>query len=165
MNKKNGIVLLGLLLSVSLAWAQAQNLDSADTKIILERRGCFGTCPAYKLTIYPDGKINFLGKEYVKAMGPHVKRISSDKLALIWRELENTKFFDLDGKYDCEDVTDQATTITTVIKDGSIKQIVHYQGCMSANKKELSALTKLEDKIDKLAGIDDWLLYEKRKKK
>lgn len=161
MNKKTKIFLVGFLLSVSLSFAEEQKTVPADTKILLERTMCFGTCPVYTLTIYADGKVEFSGEKFVNAVGQHVKKISQEKVASILTEADSINFFELNGTYDCFDSTDSPTAKITITKEGKTKQIVHYHGCESANKKELAALTQLEDKIDELAEIADWLKYER----
>jgi len=158
MQKQILIILLGLFLAVPFSFADDQKKAPPDTKILLERTACFGFCPIYKLTIYGDGKIEFDGKNYVNAIGHHVKTISPEKVAMMLTELES---INLKGKYDCYDATDNPTAIITVTREGKTKQIVHYHGCLSADAKELAALTKLENKIDELAEIADWLKYEK----
>ncbi len=160
MNRKIVIFLFGFFLSVSLSFAAEQKIAPADTKVVLERTACFGTCPVYKLTMYADGKIEFFGDSYVNAVGNHIKTISQEKVALILAEANSVNFFGLDGKYDCYDATDNPTAIITITNEGKTKRIVHYHGCRSANEKELAALTKLENRIDELAEIDDWLKYD-----
>jgi hypothetical protein len=160
MHKKLLIALIGFLLSASSSLAEEQKTVPPDTIIALERTMCYGTCPEYKLTIYADGKIEFDGKNYVKAIGHYVKTISLEKVAMILTEVESINFFELNGDYACMGWTDMPTAITTVKKEGATKQIRHYHGCESANKEELTALTELENKIDELAEISDWLKYE-----
>lgn len=151
------IFLVGFILSVSLSFAEEQKAVPADTKVLLERTMCYGTCPVYKLTIYADGKVEFSGERFVNAIGSHVKTISQEKVALMLTEADSINFFKLNGKYDCYEQTDQPIVEITITKEGNTKKVVHDHGCLSTNKKELAALTKLEDKIDELAEITDWL--------
>lgn len=157
---KTAIFLVGFILLVSLSFAEEQKAVPSDTKILLERTICFGTCPVYKLTIYADGKVEFSGEKFVNAIGQHVKTISQEKVASILAEADNINFFELNGEYDCYEVTDHPTAEITITKESKTKKIVHYHGCRSTNEKELTALTKLEDKIDELAEIADWLKYD-----
>ena len=57
-------------------WAQTvipQDIPQ-DLKITLERAGCFGFCPDYKLTITADGAVVFEGGNGVKQVGAMRKR-------------------------------------------------------------------------------------------
>ena len=121
MNKKIVIFLVGFFFSASLSVAEEQKTVPADTKILLERTVCNGTCPVYKLTIYSDGKIEFFGEEFVNAIGQHVKTISQEKVALILTEVDSTNFFELNGKYDCFDWTDSSTAKITITKEGKTR--------------------------------------------
>ena len=160
MNKKTMIFLFGIFLLPSLSFAGQRWVVPPNTKIILERTRCFGLCPAYKLTVYADGKVEFFGDKFVSAMGQHAKTISQDKVGLMLGEVWNINFFELNGRYDCYDDIDGPTVKIAITKDSRTKEIVHYHGCESADKEELTALTKFEDKIDELAEVADWKKYD-----
>ena len=162
MNKKMIIFLLGFLVLASLSFAEKRRMVvPANSKIILERTRCYGLCPAYKLTIYADGKVEFFGDKFVGAKGSHAKTISQKNVEFMFTEVYNANFFDLNGRYDCFEGSDNPTVKIAVTKGKRAKEIVHYLGCKSADKEELAALTTLEDKIDELAEIADWKKYDK----
>ena len=41
---------------------------------------CFGTCPVYSLTVFPDGRAVFEGKQYARYRGRHLARVGGDTL-------------------------------------------------------------------------------------
>jgi len=44
--------------------------DDITTLVVrLQRTRCYGICPAYKLTIHGDGKVEYEGLKYVKETG------------------------------------------------------------------------------------------------
>src|SRR5262245_11228646 len=49
-----------------------------DLIIVLERDVCFGTCPAYKLTITANGAVEFEGRHFVKKKGIERATISRE---------------------------------------------------------------------------------------
>src|SRR3954471_8041193 len=49
----------------------------------LERGVCYGTCPAYKLTVYRDGKVEYVGKNYVKKIGKAGGTLTDAQLAAL----------------------------------------------------------------------------------
>ncbi|MGI8670256.1 MAG: hypothetical protein ACR2J3_10500, partial [Aridibacter sp.] len=65
-------------------------------------------------------------------------------------------------KYDtenCYQVTDNPSAITSIQINGEKKSIDHYHGCREGDddfEKELSKLTKLENKIDEIVGTKRW---------
>jgi hypothetical protein len=146
-------------MSASVACA-AEGIIPPPAKIILERTRCFGICPAYKVTIQADGKVEFVGEKFVNAIGLQQKTISSKKVALMVDAADNINFFDLKGNYDCLEGANYTTVTLTISRYGDTRKIVHYHGCQSANKEELAALTQLEDKIDELSEIAEWKKFD-----
>ena len=68
--------MVGAILLLSLAVSGQAQTPPNDTKIMLERWGCFGTCPVYKLSISGDGSVVYQGKAYVSSRGVHKGRVS-----------------------------------------------------------------------------------------
>lgn len=154
-------VVLSLLVPCAFADSSAPYPGEAGPIIILKRIGCHGPCPDYTVQIYADGKVEFEGRVFVKAMGLHVKTLPQEKVAAMLAEVEKSNFFELNGDYACYSRTDSPWYTITVTQDGRTKTIKHYEGCDSADKEGLAALNQLEDRIDELAGIADWLKYDK----
>jgi hypothetical protein len=115
----------GAILLLSLAVSGQAQTPTNDTKITLERWGCFGTCPVYKLSISGDGSVVYQGKAYVNSEGIHKSRISrSDAQTLIQRFLD-LKFFDMsDGGI----VVDLPVRVLSVTVNGRHKEL--REGCM-----------------------------------
>lgn len=49
----------------------------------LSQGACFGTCPVYTLTVYPDGRAVYAGKQYTLHRGAHLGRVGGDTLAAV----------------------------------------------------------------------------------
>lgn len=154
-------VLAVLFVRASFSYADVTAKVPADLRVQMERTECFGTCPAYKLTVSADGTVAFDGDKYVTGIGRHVKTVPPENVARMWDALESARFFQLNGDYSCRDMTDMPSAIVTVTADGKTKEIVHYHGCSSAPARELYALQKLEDTIDRLADVAGWLKYDR----
>jgi len=129
--------------------------------ITLERTGCYGTCPIYKLKIYDDGKVEYEGTEFVKRKGKAESRITTDALQDLAREFEKIDYFKLDDNYggesrNCpESWTDYPTAITSLNWKDQKKTVRHYHGCRGS--AVLEQLTALEDKIDKTVNTKRWI--------
>ncbi len=134
-----------------------------DLLVTLERKGCYGTCPIYILTVKADGSVLFEGKGFTKIVGKAEAKISKDKIEELIKEFENADYFNLNGKYDsknCYQVTDNPSAITSIQINGKQKSVDHYYGCEQGSadfEKELSKLTKLENKIDEIVETKRWI--------
>jgi hypothetical protein len=131
-----------------------------DLVIILERGVCYGTCPAYKVTITADGSVEFEGRYYVKKKGIIRTTISREQLKLLVAEIERAKYFTLQDRYvDKEDgcvtvLTDHPLINISITIKGKTKSIAHYHGC--DGPRVLEQLTALEDKIDEVINASQW---------
>lgn len=123
----------------------------ANTIIVLQRNGCYGTCPIYKLTIYGDGKVVYEGKNFVKEKGSKTTNISQDEVARLVSRFNDTHYFSLNDKYDS--AVDTPWTVTSITIDGKIKSVSHIAGDRDAPRE----LTELEDMIDVVAKSEQWV--------
>jgi hypothetical protein len=131
-----------------------------DLVIIIERGICFGTCPAYKLTISANGSVEFEGRHYVKKKGVVRATISREQLKHLVAEFEKAEYFTLQDRYvDKEDGcaavrTDAPTVNTSITIAGETKSVKHYHGC--EGPPALERLTALENKIDEVVNASQW---------
>jgi hypothetical protein len=167
MNSKFGVtILLALLITLgcnrdprSTATAPTEEIPE-DLVISLERGICFGTCPAYKVTISASGSVEFEGRYYVKKKGIVRTAISREQLKLLIAEIESAKYFTLQGRYvDKEDgcvtiLADHPTVNISITIAGKTKSIEHYHGCKGP--LALEQLTALESKIDEVTNASQW---------
>ena len=72
--------MVGAMLLLGLAVSGQAQTPANDTKITLERWGCFGTCPAYTLSISGEGSVVYQGKAYVTSRGVHKGRVSQSNV-------------------------------------------------------------------------------------
>jgi cellulose synthase/poly-beta-1,6-N-acetylglucosamine synthase-like glycosyltransferase len=140
----------------------ALSLSLASLPVItLERTTCFGTCPAYKVSIFGDGLVLFEGKEFVKTKGDADGRITKDELQQLVREFEKIDYLKLYDRYGddektCpESWTDYPSAITSLNSNGKQKTVHHYLGCRGLTI--LDQLTALENKIDEVVNTKRWI--------
>jgi hypothetical protein len=132
----------------------ASTIDS-DTRVMLERTECYGSCPVYSLSIAGDGTIAYFGKKYVNVKGPASKQVSiSDVQALVDQMLQ-AEYFNLSVPEDCPEglSTDAPGATTSLTLHGRTHTVDHYYG----NACAPGGLRPLEDAIDTLAGSATWL--------
>lgn len=112
------------------------SLSDADLKTItvrFQRVGCFGTCPAYSITIHGDGRVEFNGKSHVKEIGAREGRIELDKIRALASDFAKTKFLAIPEDYSpskCKGpfCTDMATAVTQLTVKGITHHVSHYYG-------------------------------------
>src|SRR5215468_9020364 len=111
-----------------------QNIPQ-DLMITLERRGCFGICPVYKLTIAADGAVVFEGRRFVKeARATKKSAINREQLKELLAEVDRVKFFleddySSDSRVCNEGMDDSQATITSIRINGKSKTVSHFDGC------------------------------------
>ncbi|HEV2837056.1 MAG TPA: DUF6438 domain-containing protein [Pyrinomonadaceae bacterium] len=129
--------------------------------ITLQRTGCFGDCPIYKVAIYDDGRVAYEGVEFVKRKGQAKGQITTEALQELVREFEKIDYFNLEDNYGgdsrlCpESWTDYPSATTSLNWKDKKKTVRHYHGCRGSAL--LDQLTALEDKIDKAVNTKRWI--------
>jgi hypothetical protein len=128
--------------------------SKSETLITIERTACFGSCPIYSAEIYSDGTVIYKGKDFVKIEGEKRYKIPQVRIKMLIEEFQKANYFSLKDKYETDEngmiITDQPTTITSIVLNGKQKKVVNYYGA----PKELE---KLENKIDDLADLLDYV--------
>lgn len=126
--------------------------DLRDVEISLERTVCFGTCPAYRVTVYGDGMVVFKGDVSTRIRGFKIDKIGEDKVRQLLGEFDKADFFALKD-YTEHKVTDNPSAITSIKMPGKSKTVNHYFGDDSAPQK----LIHLEEKIDEILNTAQWV--------
>lgn len=127
-----------------------------DTLIQMERTLCYGTCPAYELTIYGSGKVVFEGKEFTAHKGTAEGEMSREKLSKLLRLIKEINFMQIPSNPECESrMTDHPSVFLTVEIGNERNNITHYLGCKGFEHEE--ELYKLETAIDSLSGAKRWI--------
>ena len=131
----------------------------AVTRVTLERKPCFGTCPVYRVSVAEDGAVAFEGVRHVDSVGSFTGRIAAERVAALARLFEDHDYFTLDDKYaygeaNCAQYgTDAPTVITSVTIGDRTKRVEHDLGCAGVPKR----LSDLESGIDEIVGTSRWI--------
>jgi Domain of unknown function (DUF6438) len=142
--------------------AQAPILDSLSDDelkaivIRMERTHCYGSCPAYTLTIHGDGRVEYVSKENKEDAPPKQGTIAPSVVKKLVAEFANAKFLSLPDylleKCTCRQCTDLPSAITEINVQGTTHRVRHDYGCGCAPK----ILFELESAIDKAANAEQW---------
>ena len=132
----------------------AAPLDS----VVLERTGCLGPCPLYRVAIDSSNIAHFLSldpddsgrSESGPALPNALQHIFQLTMMIGFKALPDTiENSPLCGPF----ATDFPTAITGIYGRAITKQVVDYKGC----RWTPGALTVLEDSIDALAASSRWV--------
>ena len=129
--------------------------EKIDATISMEKTPCYGRCPNYAITIYGDGKAEFLGKRFVDSIGTFEKYFSIEDVKSLVKAFEEANFFGLQDEYTAR-VSDMSTVYVSFTQNGKTKKIKDYY-----NAPEL--LKQLEKMIEKMAFSTGWKRIEPQK--
>ncbi len=137
----------------------------SDVEIALERTACFGSCPAYRVTVKATGEVQYEGLRYVKMTGRHNGKIDEKEALNLVRELLLLRFFDADDKYAGRDnmmlYNDRLIIGRTVISDAHATILSLKLG---KDKKSVQIydsdplrLLEIAKKLDDVVEIEQWI--------
>jgi hypothetical protein len=115
----------------------------------MERTACFGFCPVYEVTVYGDGEVQYIGKDFVEVEGEQTSQISEEQVRVLVQAFYDAGFFEMEDRYE-DNVTDLPSTTTTITIDGETKSVYNYYGAPES-------LIELEQTIDRISGASEWV--------
>lgn len=121
--------------------------------ITLERTGCYGTCPAYWVTLYGDGRAVYEGRGYVDVIGRHEYRVEPAQIAALVESARSKDIWSMASEYRYP-VTDNPTYFMRLKIGDQTKEITDYVG-RSAGMPEV--ISEYEDEIDRAAESGTWI--------
>lgn len=142
----------------------AQANVAPPSAITLERTSCFGSCPAYTISVTPSGRVSFEGRAHVRRLGTATGQIPKQRVDSLLIELERAGYFGFAGRYAASEpacgryATDLPSAISSATMGGRTKRIEHDHGCGGAP----GALTVLEKRIDEVLGSAQWTGRDKK---
>lgn len=155
-----------LISSCGLQDESFPNVQNDKLLITLQRTGCFGSCPDYKVTIDGDGNVTFATRPPledevaavhrttgVRVSGTYQTVITKTQVASLVDRFKAADFFALKDEYRAE-ITDNPTYILSIETGNGGKTVLDYVGEKVGMPM---AVTSLQDSIDKTAGTDKWI--------
>lgn len=121
--------------------------------ISLERQGCFGSCPGYRVTVDGNGRATYGGQGHVDVTGTHHYRIPPQDVAKLVESLRASDIWSLRPAYRAP-ITDNPTYILTIAMDKQQHTLEDYVGQMAGMPATVS---NFEDEVDKVAGAEGWI--------
>ena len=145
-----------VLLSVSLACSLFETEptltpevleDPGYVEITLIRTVCYGTCPAYTVTLYGDGRVLYNGEMFVEVEGEREYSIPEEDVQLLVEMIYEIDFFSFRDEYTVG-ATDLPSITITVTLDERYKSVYVYGGGPDE-------FHELEQEIDRIARTDE----------
>lgn len=144
-----------------------RTLGPTDLKITLERTTCFGSCPAYFVSVDARGDVEWEGRAFVEQLGrAHARLDSLDGLAALFGRLDAVDYDALPSLERSGSLamcpshaTDHPTVIVTVVANGTKRSVDHDLGCRGY--PPLEAFEALEREIDAVARTEAWIGRER----
>jgi hypothetical protein len=138
-----------------VATIDATVAKDTNVEIILTRSVCYGVCPDYSVTILGDGTVTYVGNKFVAKHGRVADRVAPAEVEALVRQLDRAHFDALVVPDPCPQgmVTDNATNVITLRRNGHEHIVHHYLGNRCAPK----GLDALADAIDATANTARWV--------
>ena len=147
---------------LALIWVSAKDATLANSAnfesftVVLERAPCFGSCPAYSLTIHGDGSVDYLGYRNVKISGHQTAAVSTGQVMKVLQSLDRARFMSLEDRAFgwCFDTGSVAVSVSTA---GKTKQVVSDDWCIGAKSGLQSKFVESAAEIDKIMDSARWV--------
>jgi Domain of unknown function (DUF6438)/Ankyrin repeat len=129
------------------------HVDRGQLEMRLERTGCFGTCPAYNVTVLGDGTVRYCGRAFVLISGAHVAHIQPEAVSQLLEDFRRAHFLAARSHY-VYPATDLPTFVITLKIANREKVVVDYWGEKVGMPQ---AITSLEREFDQVADTSRWV--------
>ncbi|GAA4045397.1 hypothetical protein GCM10022409_34300 [Hymenobacter glaciei] len=124
---------------------------TAGPVLTFERTPCFGTCPAYSMQVYADGRVDYDGRHAVPLMGKRSLKLPAATVAEMLRLSREAHFETFEKEY-LSGATDMPSTIVAIRQpDGSLRK-VKAEANIPENVK--TYFTYLSTQFDQLAQVN-----------
>jgi biotin carboxylase len=126
--------------------------------VTLERTVCYGTCPAYTVAAYADGRVVFDGRDHVARVGVAERHVDPAVVAALVARAEaagHAGFTEALAEPNVMCATDNPAAITTVRTAARTTHVAHDLGCRGFAGE--AALRAFEDEVDRALGTAEWV--------
>jgi Domain of unknown function (DUF6438) len=111
--------------------------DDATAYVVLSisRTACYGNCPVYEAKLMSNGKAYYNGMRAVDRIGTYETVVDAERLAELWKNIAQVKYFDFAAKYPTDEkyqIADLPSCITFV-NDGKQSKTINNNNEAPAN--------------------------------
>jgi ankyrin repeat protein len=130
-----------------------EKIDRGTLEFKLQRTSCFGSCPAYAVSITGDGAVSFEGGMGVALIGHHTAHIGRSAVDSLIDQFRAANFLSAMPSYSSQ-WTDNPTQTLTLSINGQTKIVVDYDGLRDGLPL---AIRELEAAVDQAAETERWI--------
>ncbi len=130
-----------------------EKVDLRTLFIALRRTSCYGTCPAYTVTLDGSGLVQFVGDAFVLVPGHHTAHVSRETIQALVSAFRKADFLSANDSYTAS-VTDNPSQTITLRMGQTTKTVIDYVGIEAGMP---DAVRELEQQIDDAAGTRRWV--------
>jgi hypothetical protein len=160
-------IVVGFTLGACAQSVRSDAKVTAADSIVLERTVCFGTCPAYRLSLTRQGQVSFESRNPGDTSRHARDSVSVTSLGVLTAMADSLGFETLpdtianDSALCPDKATDHPTATITIFRGVQSKHVVDYHGCFASvdhsTVPAVARLRQLETAIDSLAGSQRWV--------
>lgn len=140
--------------------------SAAADSLVLDRSRCFGSCPAYRLSLRADGRVTFTAMAPGGLNPVRTDSIAPSQFAWLLQQgqrigLASFPSVIAEDKSLCRvRATDHASATVTIFWPDSTRQVIDYLGCYGGVDLTVAAplaqLRRFETQIDSVAQSERW---------
>ena len=123
----------------------------------LERTMCLGDCPAYRIEVFKDGRVEWEGTAYVKAVGKKSRKLGPGQLDALKAAFKKAQY--LEVTFPTCSARDVPLVNLSFVEGKKKQETSHYNGSDCRSTSVLGPLTR---KFEELVGADEWIGREAR---
>ena len=133
------------------AKAPTRPQPAAGPVLTFERTPCFGTCPAYTMHVFADGRVAYEGRRGVPTIGTKELKLPAAAVTDMLNQAKEARFEQFQDRYS-QNTTDLPSTIIAVRQPGGkLKTVVLEEGAPE-NVRQL--FTYIGNQLDALAQLN-----------
>lgn len=141
--------------------AEVETREEPEVYFSMRRSPCFGTCPVYRLTIFKNGQVTYVGQMNVEKMGTYTSKLTEQQMNAIAKKAIQINYFGMEDEYPTGDVriSDMPSTISFLDYDGQTKEIVNRNYSNPKIPEEADVVKKLQEfekMIDEMLEAVEW---------
>ena len=122
-------------------------------RIVLERTGCYGWCPSYRVEVHGDGRVIYQGGRSVDVEGKHEYHVPKEEVAKLIESMRSKDLWSLRSEYNAP-ITDNPRYVLSFGMGKHSKVISNYVGEMVGMPK---VVAEFESEVDKVARTEKWI--------
>jgi hypothetical protein len=126
-----------------------------DAAITLERRTCYGPCPAYTLTVRADGRVSYIGQSSVEVTGPAEAWIDPAEVVGLFHAFESLHFRTRPVSYESHGSDEAGAKLS--LRVGAQVYAVNDDATCWQTAAIADGICYLQNRVDEVAQSHRWI--------